>query len=96
MITGIQSVATIELKAATTAATSAGGYNAKRAKIDKADLLEIALLKRHLKQFHQTPEERARALKTIAFIEKGGRRYGLEQGYESQAQEENFNDWPIA
>ena len=96
MITGIQIVPTIELKSATTASTSAGGYSAKKSTILKADFLEIALLKRHLKQFHQTPEEKARALKTIAFIEKGGRRYGLEQGYESQAQEENFNDWTIA
>ena len=87
MITGIQSVPTIELKAATTAATRAGGYNATKAAIDKANLLEIALLKRHLKQLHQTLEEKSRALNTIAMIKKGLRRYGFEQGYESQAEE---------
>ena len=90
MISGTNSITTNVLKNAVSSSILAGSRRVSEKNRQKAVDDDIKLLKHHQKAGHQTAEETARSIKTIAALKAEQRRWNILKGFYSHAETEVY------
>ena len=88
MISGENSIVTNVLKNAVSSSILAGSRRVSEKNRRLAVDNEIELLKHHQKVGHQTAEETARSIKTIAALKAEKRRWNMSKGFYSRVEAE--------